>query len=74
MPFLTKFDITFNTSGAQNTGLLATTYMQNILSSDQKLIEVMTIIKYILETAKLNEGYKGGISSYNSFIMLIAFI
>lgn len=38
MPFLTKFDITFNTSGAQNTGILATAYMQNILSSEPKLI------------------------------------
>ena len=74
MPFLTKFDITFNTSGAQNTGIMATAYMQNILSSEPKLIEVITLIKYILETAKLNEGYKGGISSYNSFVMLIAFI
>jgi DNA polymerase sigma len=59
--------------GANNTGILSTSYMQSTFAFQPKLLEALLIIKHILEVAQLNEGYRGGISSYNIFIMLICY-
>lgn len=72
-PFLIKFDITLNTAGHNNTGLASSAYMQNIFNFRPRLIEAMLVVKDLLERAGLNEGYKGGVSSYNIFVMLICF-
>lgn len=73
LPFLIKFDITLNTAGANNTGFLSTTYMQNTFAFHPIMREALLILKCLLEAAGLNEGYKGGVSSYNVFLMLICF-
>jgi non-canonical poly(A) RNA polymerase PAPD5/7 len=74
LSFLIKFDITINMSGLYNTGMSSTNYMKSVINGQPKIAEVLIVLKYILEMAKLNEGYKGGISSYNLFIMLIGFL
>lgn len=73
LPFLIKFDLTLNTAGANNTGFLSTTYMQTTFSFRPRLREALIVLKHLLEGAALNESYKGGVSSYNVFIMLICF-
>lgn len=47
--------------------------MQNVFSIRPKLTEAIVVVKDILDASGLNEGYKGGISSYNVFIMFICF-
>lgn len=73
MPFLIKFDITVNTVGPTNTGLLSTAFMKSTFAYQPRLLEAMLVVKHILEAAGLTEGYRGGISSYNIFIMFICF-
>jgi DNA polymerase sigma len=65
--------LTFNTANGTSTGLLSTDYILNIVSNLPKLREIFILIKTIFNVANLNEGYKGGFSSYSLFTMLISF-
>jgi DNA polymerase sigma len=53
-PFLIKFDITLNTAGPNNTGLVSSSYMQNVFSLRPRLIEAMLVVKHLLERSGLN--------------------
>ena len=73
-PFLIKVDLSLNRHGAANTGLIATELLRNVYGQSPIIKDTIILLKSILESRQLNEGYKGGISSFCLFTMLICYI
>lgn len=73
-PYLIKVDLSLNRHGAANTGLIATELLRTVYSQSPLIQDTVILLKSILDSRELNEGYKGGISSFCLFTMLICFI
>jgi DNA polymerase sigma len=69
-----SFPISYNSKKNKNTPFLQIEYIRNSLSKYTDADIVIRIIKRALKLTDMNNSYKGGLSSYTLFLMVISFL
>ena len=69
-----SFPIFYNSKKNKNTPFLQIEYTRNSLSKYTDADIVIRIIKRALKLTDMNNSYKGGLSSYTLFLMVISFL
>ena len=69
-----SFPVFYNSKKNKNTPFLQIEYIRNSLSKYTDADIVIRIIKRALKLTDMNNSYKGGLSSYTLFLMVISFL
>lgn len=65
-----KFDITMD----QHSGLKCVDVVKQYLKSSEIIEPLILVLKQFLKANELNDPWKGGLSSYGLFLMIVSFL
>ena len=69
-----SFPVSFNNKKSKNTPFLQIEYIRNSLKKYTDADIVIRILKRALKLTDMNNSYKGGLSSYTLFLLVISFL
>ena len=69
-----SFPVSYNNKKSKNTPFLQLEYIRNSLQKFTDADIVIRILKRALKLTDMNNSYKGGLSSYTLFLMVISFL